>query len=34
MLTYLKAYFKVFTKLGAATQFAVQALVYKAVQLI
>lgn len=32
--TYFEAYFKVFAELGAATQFAVQALINKAVQLI
>lgn len=34
VFTYLEAYFKIFTELGAATQFAVQALVNKAVQLV
>lgn len=34
LFTYLEAYFKVFTELRAATQFAVQALVNKAVQLV
>lgn len=34
MFAYLEAYFKVFTELGAAAQFAVQALVNKAVQLV
>lgn len=34
VFTYLEAYFKVFTELGAAAQFAVQALVNKTVQLI
>ena len=34
VLTYFEAYFKVFTELRAATQFAVQALVNKAVQLV
>lgn len=34
VFAYLEAYFKVFTELGAAAQFAVQALVNKAVQLV
>lgn len=34
LFTYLKPYFQVFTELGAATQFAVQALVNEAVELI
>lgn len=34
MFTYLETYFKVFTELRAATEFAVQALVNKAVQLV
>lgn len=34
MFTYLEAYFKVFTELGAAAQFAVQALVDETVQLV
>lgn len=34
MVFYLETYFKVFTELGAATEFAVQALVNKAVQLV
>lgn len=34
LFTYLETDFKVFTELGAATEFAVQALVNKAVQLI
>lgn len=34
VFTYLETYFKVFTELRAATEFAVQALVNKAVQLV
>lgn len=34
VFAYLEAYFEVFTELGAAAEFAVQALINKAVQLV